>query len=256
MMTPSEPTPGPTIRGRPGQAARAWGLWHAALPLAALLFFAGFVLGSALRPAGLQGTPAGALLLCMALAIAGLGKRAQVRLRRHHRGAEGEEKVARILDNLPHTWHVFHGVPLANHLLAKRLKGGRDADHIAIGPGGIYLIETVNWSGRISLQDSQILDNAKAYPGHTLDVFREAADALDAWLREENPDTPAVTPVFCAAGGRYAPGLSEHEDLLFREPETLLHTLTQVKTPQLTPEQINRIAAQIHNLWNAMADEK
>ena len=58
-------------------------------------------------------------------------------------GAEGERQTAQSLAALrQHGWLVLHdlhwpGRPFAN------------IDHIAVGPGGVVVIDSKNWSGRI-----------------------------------------------------------------------------------------------------------
>jgi hypothetical protein len=56
-------------------------------------------------------------------------------------GAKGEETTAKQLKSLKGKYHVFHEVMLP------RTKG--DIDHIAIGPNGIFVIETKNNNGTI-----------------------------------------------------------------------------------------------------------
>lgn len=50
-------------------------------------------------------------------------------------GAAGEETVGRCLERLDkYGWHVLHGVPVGTH--------GADIDHVLIGPGGVFTINT------------------------------------------------------------------------------------------------------------------
>jgi hypothetical protein len=49
-------------------------------------------------------------------------------------GATGERKVAAQLDKLPDGWHVLHSLPVG--------KRGADIDHLVIGPGGVFTINT------------------------------------------------------------------------------------------------------------------
>jgi hypothetical protein len=52
---------------------------------------------------------------------------------RHDRGAKGEEHVGGLLDGLTREgWHVIHDASL----------GRGDVDHVAIGPAGIFTVET------------------------------------------------------------------------------------------------------------------
>lgn len=53
-------------------------------------------------------------------------------------GAWGEQKTAKELGRLPDSWVVLHDV-----------RAGRagNIDHLAIGPGGVYLFDSKRWSG-------------------------------------------------------------------------------------------------------------
>lgn len=63
--------------------------------------------------------------------------------RKHHTyfiGAEGERSAARDLEELKASgWHVFHDV-------TPRRDAAWNIDHVLIGPGGVYAIETKNWN--------------------------------------------------------------------------------------------------------------
>lgn len=50
-------------------------------------------------------------------------------------GAQGEEKIASYLEQLhPHGWRVLHSIPVGER--------GSDIDHLMIGPGGVWTINT------------------------------------------------------------------------------------------------------------------
>lgn len=51
-------------------------------------------------------------------------------------GADGEEVVGARLSKLPAAWRALHAVPIG--------KRGSDIDHVVIGPGGVYTINTKN----------------------------------------------------------------------------------------------------------------
>ena len=70
-------------------------------------------------------------------------------------GAEGEEVVGGILEGLAADgWHVIHDVSF----------GRGNIDHIVVGPGGIYTVETKSRAGRLSLDwlDPKMLAQAYA----------------------------------------------------------------------------------------------
>lgn len=56
-------------------------------------------------------------------------------------GANGEESVGARLEKLEkHGWHVLHSIPVG--------KGDSDIDHLLIGPGGVYTVNTKNHPGK------------------------------------------------------------------------------------------------------------
>lgn len=91
---------------------------------------------------GLRGP---ALIGIELVAIAGMvvaNRAYSPRFGRWLRGAEGEESVGNVLEGLEaQGWHAIHGLSL----------GRGDVDHVAIGPGGIFAIETKSHRGRIPI---------------------------------------------------------------------------------------------------------
>jgi hypothetical protein len=55
-------------------------------------------------------------------------------------GALGEIEVGRILAHLPPEWSTFHAIPVGT--------GDTDIDHVVVGPGGIFTINTKRHSGK------------------------------------------------------------------------------------------------------------
>lgn len=56
-------------------------------------------------------------------------------------GADGEETVGARLERLvDRGWHVLHSVPVGTR--------GSDIDHVLIGPGGVYTVNTKNHPGK------------------------------------------------------------------------------------------------------------
>ena len=78
-------------------------------------------------------------------------------------GADGEEVIGSRLEKLRSKgWHVLHSVPVGSH--------GSDIDHIAIGPGGVYTINSKNHPGaKIWVAKYQMRVN-----GHPVDYLRNA----------------------------------------------------------------------------------
>jgi hypothetical protein len=113
---------------------------------------AGLVVGMVL------GVPSGAVII-FELAVLALfllvGPGVDRDLGRWRRGAEGEEVVGRVLEGCSADgWHVLHDVTF----------GRGNIDHIAIGPGGVFTVETKSHGGRRSVDqlDPKMLDQAYA----------------------------------------------------------------------------------------------
>jgi hypothetical protein len=69
-------------------------------------------------------------------------------------GADGEEEVARRLRKLKDGWRVVHAVPVGAR--------GADIDHVVIGPGGIFTLNTKNHRGkRVWISERTFLVNGQ-----------------------------------------------------------------------------------------------
>jgi Nuclease-related domain len=103
-------------------------------------------------------------------------------------GAVGEEKTAAALERLGDSWVVLHD---------RRIPGSRaNIDHIAIGPPGVFVIESKDYSGQVSLGGNEIRVNGRRVGW--VDQVRREADAVLAVLPagEQASPTP-VTPIIC-----------------------------------------------------------
>jgi Nuclease-related domain len=89
-------------------------------------------------------------LLAIVIASAVIEPRAE----RWARGAAGERKVGATLEGLGPGWHVLHDIYL----------GRGNIDHIVVGPGGVYTVETKSHRGRIAVDriDEKMLRQAYA----------------------------------------------------------------------------------------------
>jgi nuclease-like protein len=70
------------------------------------------------------------------------------------RGAEGEEEIGHVLEGLGDGWFTLHDLDT----------GRGNIDHVVIGPGGLFTIETKSHGGRISVDriDQRMLRQAYA----------------------------------------------------------------------------------------------
>ncbi|WEG08804.1 nuclease-related domain-containing protein [Microbacterium horticulturae] len=78
-------------------------------------------------------------------------------------GALGEREVARLLDQLGADWHAIHSVPVGT--------SGSDIDHVLVGPGGVYTVNSKFHDGaRVWVAGRSLLVN-----GQRKDHLRNAA---------------------------------------------------------------------------------
>jgi len=106
-------------------------------------------------------------------------------------GAEGERMVAETLDPLSHYgWTCLHDVHWPGRPIA-------NIDHIAIGPGGVVVIDSKNWTGRVALQDGVLRQNGYRRDREAEGVA-EATAAVTALLVPEHRSK--VMGVICLAG--------------------------------------------------------
>jgi hypothetical protein len=185
------------IAGRPGENARAMALFRALWPLFAALFALGWLVRAAYPAWPALSRPV-VVLLFLALA-GGCGifvALSRAALSSWIKGAAGEEKVAQALAFLPASWDVFHGVPPAGRTL---WPARGDLDHVVLGPTGLFVVETKNWTGRIEIRDNAIFYEGGAPSRPPLDQVRRSARELAARL-EAGGMRAVVHPVLCFAG--------------------------------------------------------
>ncbi|MEN8707227.1 MAG: nuclease-related domain-containing protein [Nocardioides marinisabuli] len=108
----------------------------------------------------------------------------------YERGADGEEATAQALDALPEDqWTVFHDVRWPGRKLA-------NVDHVVVGPGGVFVIDTKNWSGRVEVRDKILRQNG--YQRETA-VSSAAEAAIAVSLVIPDLSQGLAVPVLCFA---------------------------------------------------------
>ncbi|WP_166788145.1 nuclease-related domain-containing protein [Cryobacterium glaciale] len=108
-----------------------------------------------------------------------------------YRGAQGEIEVGRILSRLPPEWRVFHALPIG--------KAGADIDHLVLGPGGIFTINTKHHRGK----KIWIAERTIMVDGHKQPYLRNSkfeATRVTKMLRERMPQLPPAQAVIALVG--------------------------------------------------------
>ena len=102
------------------------------------------------------------------------------------KGAEGETATAAVLAALPPGWTAIHDVRWPSRRLA-------NIDHILVGPGGIFVIDSKNWSGTITVANGHLRQNGRSREK----AVAACADAGLAIAELAGPYADRVYPVLC-----------------------------------------------------------
>ena len=161
----------------------------------------------------------------------------------YERGTVGERLTAQALRDLPAAeWVVLHDL---------RWPGRRFAniDHIAIGPGGIFVIDSKNWSGDVVVREQVLRQNGRSREktvAATADSALAVSELLPvAWAH-------VVHPVICFAGETGQSGWAR--DVMLCTTSSVTRMLTTRKA-RLTPEQVSEGALLLDaSLASAMSD--
>jgi hypothetical protein len=179
---PAEPVTGSL--GSPGRSALAAYRHRRATELAAwtrtLAWRAPLVAAAGLAGGGLAATAGLPHAGLLGLAVAALvGWRLRFRpseaARSWQRGAAGERRTARLLRRLARDGFVFHDLAAPGNSRA-------NVDHLVIGPSGVFVIDSKQWTGEV-LQGADGLVWHNHYPlDRTLAMVRWEAEAVSRVL--------------------------------------------------------------------------
>lgn len=211
-----------TIHGNPGERSRLAGLWRLTWPIAGALLFAGYFLRAALPWPPLSPVPAGWALVLLGLLLLSVMTLRYRRAGAYFIGARGEQAVARVLEQLPVDYTVFHGLRLPGAAAGP----GADLDHVVLGPSGIVVIETKCWSGRVTLEAGQLRYNGRLPQRSPIRQAADGAEALAGALRERLGGRFHVQALVCFAGNRFLPGEGAEAGVQIRNADRLLATLS------------------------------
>ena len=228
--------------GRPGGSAQArwrqmraaeWAAWTRTVPwrVATILGMgvSGTVLGRLLVPR------LGLMVGALAAMAAGWGLRFRpspdaVAWRR---GAAGERRTARLLDPLErHGWVVLHDLAI--------LGSRANIDHLVIGPGGVFVIDSKQYRGRLQLDPSGRLWHGRYPLTPTLRTVEFEADQAARVLADSQV---VVLPIVAVHGAQVPWGKTVVDGvpvLAARRLPSMLRALPAV----LGPERIVDLAAQ------------
>jgi hypothetical protein len=103
------------------------------------------------------------------------------------RGAKGEQETADALAKLPPSFVVLHD---------RKIPGSAaNIDHVVIGPPGVFVVETKNYSGRVAVRGGELFVAGRRHD-EFVDQARREADVVAKALEQAGEVVP-VTPLLC-----------------------------------------------------------
>ena len=237
--------------GRPGGSAQAtwrrmraseWAAWTRTLPWRVAIILgvgaAGGVFGSLLAPRR-------ALVLGALAAVAAgwaLRFRPSSEAIAWRQGATGERRTARLLDPLQrHGWAVLHDLAAPG--------SPANLDHLLIGPGGVFVIDSKPYRGRLQVDPSGRLWHGRYPLTPTLRAVSFEADQAAQVL--PNPGV-AVVPIVAVHGARVPWGKVVVEGVPV-VPANRLPSMLRVLPAVLGPERVADLADQARIRFHAAA---
>jgi hypothetical protein len=237
--------------GRPGGSAQAtwrraraaeWAAWTRTLPwrMAAIVVAGvlGGLLGSLLAPRS------GLLLGGLAVITAGWALRFRPSLDAGawRRGAVGERRTARLLGPLEREgWAILHDLTVP---------GSRaNLDHLAIGPGGVFVIDSKQYRGRLQLDSFGQLWHGRYPLAPTLRAVEFEADQAAQIL----PDPGMAVVPIVAVHGAQVPWGKVVTDGVPVVPARRLPSMLRELPAVLGPERVADLADQARIRFHAAA---
>jgi hypothetical protein len=237
--------------GRPGGSAQArwrrlraaeWAAWTRTVPwrVAAILAVAtvGGLLGSLLAPR------LGLVLGGLAAMAAGWGLRFRPSpdAVAWQRGATGERRTARLLSQLERQgWAVLHDLAVP---------GSRaNIDHLVIGPGGVFVIDSKQYRGRLQLDPTGRLWHGRYSLGSALRAVSFEADQAAQVL----PDPGVVVRPIMAIHGAQVPWGKVVMDGIPVVPAKRLPSMLRALPTVLEPERVAELADEARVRFRAAA---
>ena len=149
------------------------------------------------------------------------------------RGAAGGPATANALKAMDDAWVVLHDVRWPGRPFA-------NIDHIAVGPGGVFVITSQSWSGPVWLTGEVLRHNGRPRGREVLST-REAAAAVARRLTYVPPTW--VTPVLCIVGSNVSGWAGK---VAVCHKGNIADLLTS-RTPVLSPEVVRAVAEDLRS---------
>jgi hypothetical protein len=118
------------------------------------------------------------------------------------RGAHGERRTARLLDRLTRdSYVVFHDLAVPG-------KTSVNVDHLAIGPTGVFVIDSKQWTGNVHQSADGLTWHNHYRLDRTLETVRWEADTISRILGTHTAALLCIHGAHIQGGGLHAQGVA------------------------------------------------
>ncbi|GAB3260284.1 hypothetical protein GCM10027425_23350 [Alteromonas gracilis] len=154
-------------------------------------------------------------------------------------GAEGEERTAQTLAALGAGWTVWHDLHWPGRSRA-------NIDHLVIGPGGVFVVDSKHWSGTVTVIADRVRQNGRVRETEVAAV----GEASLAVARLVPAYADSVLGVLCLV--REEPVRGRSRDVLMCSTATLVEML-ESRPARLTAYDIERIVTTLQRTMRTYA---
>lgn len=214
-----------TVYGSAGQRPRMVGLFRLIWPLFPFCFVAGWLLHAAVPYPRLSTSLAGFLFVLLSAGLALCSTWGVRRLHSFLKGAQGEDQVARILSLLSSDFTIFNDLELPH--------SGASIDHIVLSPNALFVVETKNWRGTLTVENGRVLCNGEEPDRPPLKQAKQLAAELDTYLNGKGIPDVLVIPVLCFVGNALEKDLSNIGGVRVCNEKNLLAVFDSTMEPPL-----------------------
>jgi len=186
------------VKGSPGEGARLTGLIRYSIPFLVIALIIGYFIGSMLPLPRTDTISLSIAIAILAVAAVFSLKVMGERMDGYLKGAQGEEVAARMLSFFPSQYTVFHSVRLP----AEGKNPPMDLDHVLLCSDGIYVIETKNWKGLLTIEGGKVLYNGRVPSRPPIEQTYKEARRLRDCLHDVCGTYYPVVPVLCFVQNR------------------------------------------------------
>lgn len=156
------------------------------------------------------------------------GANATSMIERIEQGRAGEVEVATRLRRLGASYRVIHDLVLPT---------GGDADHIVVGPSGVFVIETKSYNGKVQLLEDSIVIDGFRPRRDLMSQVRRSAKMVKGILATLADYRGWVQPVICFGRSRLERSRFV-SGVLLTNPEQLCYLIRHWRSPGLSEDSI------------------